>query len=167
MFGLFLSLIYGEGDHAYSRLKDKISKISNLRQDDAIHVQPKTTKHPGDLSASLKDVAQRRRDVLASLEFEQIDARRDTIKNAQRTTCERLLHHPSHVAWIDPGTSSTSRSVLWIAGKPGVGESTLMKFALAHAVESKPEKEIIVSFFFNARGDELEKTALGMYRAIL
>lgn len=42
-----------------------------------------------------------------------------------------------------------------------------MKLALGHAMKGKLEKEIIISFFFNARGNELEKTTLGMYRAIL
>ncbi|GAB7364952.1 hypothetical protein MBLNU230_g5737t1 [Neophaeotheca triangularis] len=155
VFDVFLSPIYGEGAKAYDRLKDEVSGISDSRQDDA---SP---------SASLEDVAQRRGNLLASLDFEQIDARHDTIKTAQETTCKWLLKHPKYQAWIDPEASSTSRGILWIAGKPGAGKSTLMKFALARAVENKLEKEIIVSFFFNARGDELEKTTLGMYRSIL
>ncbi|KAK3613112.1 hypothetical protein LTR56_028062, partial [Elasticomyces elasticus] len=52
--------------------------------------------------------------------------------------------------------------IYWISGK-----STLMKYAFAHAKKRKLEDDIILSFFFNAQGDDLEKTTLGMYRGLL
>ena len=55
---------------------------------------------------------------------------------------------------------------LWIKGKPGTGKSTLMKFALAQAQESMKDPPIL-SFFFNARGGDLEKSTVGMYRSLL
>ena len=54
---------------------------------------------------------------------------------------------------------------LWIRGKPGSGKSTLMKFAVGSARKAKTET--VVSFFFNARGEELEKSTLGMYQSLL
>lgn len=99
VFGVNLPLIYGEEENAYTRLMDEVSKPSNLRQDETIHAQQqKITKYPGDPSASLKDVAQHPGDLLAFLKFEQIDARHDNTKNAQRATCEWLLQHPAYVA---------------------------------------------------------------------
>ena len=42
-----------------------------------------------------------------------------------------------------------------------------MKFAHAQADKGKLAGEIIVSFFFNARGNELERSTARMYRALL
>jgi ankyrin repeat protein len=53
-----------------------------------------------------------------------------------------------------------------IKGKPGTGKSTLIKFALANA-RKKMKDTIVISFFFNARGDDLEKSTVGMYRSLL
>lgn len=41
-----------------------------------------------------------------------------------------------------------------------------MKFAHAHAAR-KMKNEIVISFFFNARGESLEKSTVGMYRSLL
>ncbi|TKA79213.1 hypothetical protein B0A55_03970, partial [Friedmanniomyces simplex] len=40
-------------------------------------------------------------------------------------------------------------------------------FAHAHADQKRSHDEILISFFFNARGDELEKSTTGMYRSLL
>jgi hypothetical protein len=42
-----------------------------------------------------------------------------------------------------------------------------VKFVLARTRESKLEDEIVLSFFFNTRGDEGKGTTLGMYRSLL
>jgi hypothetical protein len=56
--------------------------------------------------------------------------------------------------------------VLWIKGKPGAGKSTLMKYALRKSRELFKD-HVIASYFFNARGTDLEKTPLGMFRSIV
>ncbi|KAK5189284.1 hypothetical protein LTS03_011644 [Exophiala xenobiotica] len=109
----------------------------------------------------------RRKTMLASLGFEQMDSRRSTIRTAYSTTCQWLLRHPDYLDWIDPQKIHEHCGFLWINGKPGAGKSTLVKFAHASADRARPESEIILSFFFNARGDELEKSTVGMYRALL
>ncbi len=40
-----------------------------------------------------------------------------------------------------------------------------MKFAVEDA--RKAMTETVISFFFNARGEDLEKSTLGMYRSLL
>ncbi|KAK8016092.1 NB-ARC and ankyrin domain protein [Apiospora rasikravindrae] len=55
---------------------------------------------------------------------------------------------------------------LWIKGKPGAGKSTMMKFLLDQAHRTK-KGQTIISFFFNARGSDLEKSTLGLYRSLL
>jgi ankyrin repeat protein len=59
-----------------------------------------------------------------------------------------------------------NHGVLWVKGKPGAGKSTLMKRTLQHCEETL-RGQLIVSYFFNARGDQLEKTCLGMLRSIV
>ena len=56
--------------------------------------------------------------------------------------------------------------MLWIKGKPGAGKSILMKHALRHCEEVFAD-HLIVAYFFNARGEILEKTPLGMLQSIV
>ena len=107
----------------------------------------------------------RRIEWLTSLSFEQMDSRRSTIKTAYSTTCQWLLKHPAYLDWVDPHHLQEHRGFLWINGKPGAGKSTLIKFAYAHAGRQGHEHEVLVSFFFNARGNKLERSTVGMYRS--
>lgn len=68
--------------------------------------------------------------------------------------------------WLDPAKLKDHHGFLWINGKPGAGKSTLMKF-LVHRMEMTSSREPTVSFFFNARGGDMEKTTVGMYRSLL
>ncbi|KAL9105924.1 MAG: hypothetical protein Q9227_008984 [Pyrenula ochraceoflavens] len=104
--------------------------------------------------------------LLGSLSFNQIDARRTTIKKAHAKTCEWLLKCSEYLNWLDIGKAKEHNGLLWMKGKPGAGKSTLMKFAYANASKTMKNK-IIISFFFNARGEELEKSTIGTYRSLL
>ena len=107
-----------------------------------------------------------RQHYLESLWYHVIDARHATIRTAHQRTCRWLLEKPEYRDWLDIDKKPYHHGVLWIRGKPGSGKSTLMKFALAKAQKAKAET-IVVSFFFNARGEDLEKSTLGMYRSLL
>ncbi|KIW69219.1 hypothetical protein, variant [Phialophora macrospora] len=101
-----------------------------------------------------------------SLEFGEINARHATIQDAHVETCRWLLDRPEYKDWLSLEKVSEHHGFLWIKGNPGTGKSTIMKFALAATKRTMPEA-IFINFFFNARGDELEKTVLGMYRSLL
>ncbi|KAI0455725.1 ankyrin repeat-containing domain protein [Xylaria acuta] len=103
-------------------------------------------------------------DLMNSLSFQSMYSRAWNIESAQYETCEWILQHPVYLTWLDLGQYSKSRGFLWIRGKPGAGKSTLMKFISTHASENHPT---VVSFFFNARGGDLEKSVEGMYRSLL
>ncbi|KAJ6141617.1 hypothetical protein N7470_010007 [Penicillium chermesinum] len=110
----------------------------------------------------------RAKQLLDLLRFKQIDARRSTIKDAYFKTCAWFLHHPDYKAWLDSSKLSQHHGFLWIKGKPGAGKSTIMKFAYLNMKRKKqPCHSLTISFFFNARGDYLEKSVLGMYRSLL
>jgi len=104
--------------------------------------------------------------ILSSLGLGQTDARRETIKREKVGTCEWLITHPEYHKWLNSTKDEPHSDVLWIRGKPGTGKSTMMKFALRRAKEAMPDK-IVISFFFNARGDDSEKSAASMYRSLL
>lgn len=108
---------------------------------------------------------EQKRALLHSLRFDQVDARYATIKKAHAKTCKWLLKKPEYLNWLDPNKLDEHHGLLWIKGKPGTGKSTLMKFALDNA--RKVQKDKIIISFFNARGGDLEKSTIGMYRSIL
>ncbi|OCL03046.1 hypothetical protein AOQ84DRAFT_368715 [Glonium stellatum] len=107
-----------------------------------------------------------RQNLLESLGFDQIDARHMTIKAAHAKTCRWLLRKPEYLDWLDTTKLGEHHGFLWIKGKPGTGKSTLMKFALANARKTIKDR-IVIAFFFNARGEEIEKSTIGTYRSLL
>ncbi|KAK5304595.1 hypothetical protein LTR99_003658 [Exophiala xenobiotica] len=109
---------------------------------------------------------QQRRKYLEYLKFDRIDARHATIKTAHAKTCKWLLTRPEYRDWLDPTKSIEHSGFLWIKGKPGTGKSTIMKYAFTQTRKTMTDANHI-SFFFNARGEQLEKTTLGMYRSLL
>ncbi|KAM7207361.1 hypothetical protein V8F20_002241 [Naviculisporaceae sp. PSN 640] len=117
-----------------------------------------------DLSSRLGEKQKRR--LMKSLKFEQIDTRHSTIRNAHARTCKWVLRNPEYNDWLDSDKLSDHCGFMWIKGKPGAGKSTLMKFLLAQAKKTM-KNDIIISFFFNARGINLEKSTVGMYRSLL
>lgn len=102
-----------------------------------------------------------------SLKFEQIDSRHSTIKAAYTATCKWFLQSPEYLAWIDLAKLDEHHGFLWLSGKPGAGKSTIMKFAYTRAKRAPVATKAVVSFFFNARGDVLEKSITGLYRSLL
>ena len=145
IFGITMVPNYGEGEEkAFRRLHKEIAESL------------------GSTVLSLDN--DQRRVLLDSLRFDQIEARQATIKNAHAKTCKWLLTKPEYIEWLNT-TNPGEHGFLWIKGKPGTGKSTLMKFALAHA--KKLKDRTIISFFFNARGDNMEKSTIGAYRSLL
>jgi ankyrin repeat protein len=104
--------------------------------------------------------------LLDSLRFDQLDARQMTIRSAHLKTCKWLLRSSEYINWLDATKLIDHHGFLWIKGKPGTGKSTLMKFAFTNARKTMKDK-VIISFFFNARGDDIERSTTGMYRSLL
>ncbi|GIJ90262.1 hypothetical protein Asppvi_009216 [Aspergillus pseudoviridinutans] len=113
-------------------------------------------------------VLEHRRLCLVTLDFDSREERGLAIKRAFSETCKWLLGRPEYQKWLDSRLSHEHNGFLWIKGNPGTGKSTLMKFAFENTKRTPlTAGAIVVSFFFNARGDELEKSAAGMYRSLL
>lgn len=110
----------------------------------------------------------RREELLKSLDFQQIDARKATLKNAHKKTCRWFLSHTDYLDWLDREKIPQHDGFLWIRGKPGAGKSILMKFLYLHMrKKDQPGQILTASFFFVARGDSLERSVSGMYRSLL
>lgn len=98
-----------------------------------------------------------------ALKFDQLDFRKLNIKKTHARTCGWLLDHPKYQAWVDPALFTQHHGFLWLSGKPGAGKSTIMKFAYLNM----KDRFASASFFFNARGEDLERSVIGMYRSLL
>lgn len=108
----------------------------------------------------------RRSHLWASLRFEQADARREDIRSAHADTCRWLLQDHGYLEWLDVQRPHRHSGIFWIKGKPGGGKSTLMNFAVTQA-EKTTENRFVISHFFHARGIDLQKSTVGMYRSLL
>lgn len=105
-------------------------------------------------------------DFVEGLKFGFMDFRLDSIDPPHADTCTWLFQRPEYSRWRDPTYRETNSNLLWIKGKAGSGKSTIMKCAYEYIKVAHPN-ETVISFFFNARGHELEKSVEGMYRSIL
>ena len=76
-------------------------------------------------------------------------------------TCTWLLENLQYQAWM-----ASSRGLFWIKGNPGSGKSVLMKFAV-QSMTYINTGQLVVSFFITGRGTSLQKTPLGVFRALL
>ncbi|KAI8629555.1 hypothetical protein F5Y19DRAFT_464647 [Xylariaceae sp. FL1651] len=101
-----------------------------------------------------------------SLRFDKIDARLMNIKNPRAGTCQWLMENHTYLDRLDLTKFRDRHGLLFIKGKSGARKSTLMKHALAQARRTLKDG-VFLSFFFNTRGQELEKTIAGMYRSLL
>ncbi|KFY90884.1 hypothetical protein V500_04903 [Pseudogymnoascus sp. VKM F-4518 (FW-2643)] len=107
-----------------------------------------------------------RQSYLASLAFPQIDSRLRNVRNVPSKSCRWLLSKSEYKDWLNDDKISEHHGFLWIKGKPATGKSTIMKFAFTNAMKTTKDT-IVISFFFNARGEHLEKSVLGLYRSLL
>ncbi|KAE8398016.1 hypothetical protein BDV37DRAFT_288928 [Aspergillus pseudonomiae] len=127
---------------------------------------PRTESHVNITYCRFSD--ERRQSLLNSLKFEQIDYRKINIKDAHSKTCQWLFSHSSYGEWLDPAALMQHHGFLWINGKPGAGKSTIMKVAYERMKRiARARNSVTASFFFNARGEYLEKSITGMYRSLL
>ncbi|KZZ87463.1 ankyrin repeat-containing protein [Moelleriella libera RCEF 2490] len=98
---------------------------------------------------------------LKSLSFPTIFMRIETIDSATENTCQWLFNHPSYKQW-----EASSRGILLVRGHPGSGKSTLLRHAFKKSSQN-PSNHIIASFFFHGRGEELQKSHLGLFRSLI
>ncbi|KAI0536649.1 hypothetical protein GGR58DRAFT_380186 [Xylaria digitata] len=166
IFDVSIFVNYGEGEErAMDRLRAEIERRWGSQRAAYAKEFPSFVHTIGTEATPTREVVrERRRLLMDSLSFEKIDARHSNIKSAYGKTCVWLLSHPDYVKWLTPAEFPQHHGLLWIHGKPGAGKSTVMKFIYTRALGNS---DTTISFFFNARGDILEKSTQGMYRSLL
>ncbi|PIB03175.1 Alpha-latrotoxin-Lh1a [Cercospora beticola] len=106
---------------------------------------------------------------LRSLAFPDMEARSDINEKAEHT-CEWIFEHEDYQTWMGRG------GLLWIKGRAGTGKSTLMEAIRARSLPAREKsfehlsptrRTLVVSFFFNRRGEMLHQTAVGLFRSLL
>ena len=95
-------------------------------------------------------------------------ARESVIEQAVQNTGNWLLKSQNFHDWIHRTRLQEHRGFFWIQGNPDSGKSTLMKKIYSH-VKASPQdpSSVLAAFFFNARGNELEKSPTGLFRTLL
>lgn len=147
---------------------ENISAHDQARQQNGDQYYGTVNIHQGAGSASKSPEPTAIETALESLMFEEMDARYLTIDALLApSSCRWLLDREEYKRWQDFGSISEHHGFLWIKGKAGAGKSTLMKFTFNHAEKTRREDQTVVSFFFNARGAPIERSLIGMYRALL
>jgi hypothetical protein len=143
-----LDPLYGEGQvSAWRRLQDAITQRHGTIAQEARKVETKED---------------RRKRVLKALKFDGLETRRKTVQVALPKTCEWILKHPACARWME-----LEQKFFWIKGKAGAGKSVLIKYLDQHVTTQLAPNAISLYFYFNARGEQLEKSFLGMYRSLL
>ena len=104
---------------------------------------------------------------LQSLAFVNMEKRSD-ITARTRGTCDWVLRHREYLKW------NSSGGLFLVNGRPGSGKSTIME-SLLEAKRSHSSTDdgamgsstAIASFFFHRRGEDLNHSALGLFRSLL
>lgn len=112
-----------------------------------------------------------KKEMIDRLKFSQLDARLYNLRKAQGKTCAWLLQRKDYKEWRESDNLQSSNGFFWIKGNPGTGKSIAMKFLFQEFEKkvrrAKKKHKLVLSFFFNARGNDLEKSTLGLYRSLL
>jgi ankyrin repeat protein len=123
---------------------------------------------------SVPDVSQKSKEqsqtdlalAMESLSFTRMENRQANIQKAYLSTCKWIFGKTEYNNWRNADLASEHNGFFWIKSKPGAGKSTLMKFLVQSAAKHLPDDHVI-SFFFNARGELLERSLEGLYRGLL
>ncbi|KAH8745284.1 heterokaryon incompatibility protein-domain-containing protein, partial [Diaporthe sp. PMI_573] len=193
LFGIHMSLIYGEGEPgAFRRLWREIGRFEEanrgwLKDSCGTYHEDSETARPSKrrnlesligeersatgLSGANSDSfdATTKQSLVDQLYFAKIDERLTSLTTAQGKTCRWFLAKPEYKAWSEVMKQSDDGGFLWIKGNPGTGKSTLMKLLFEEAkLRTKDDpSQIMLSFFFLARGTIEEKSTIGLYRSLL
>jgi len=103
--------------------------------------------------------------IIEKLWFPGMHYRRLDIKRPADHTCEWLFEHPMYQKWLEGGSEERGGGLISLGGKPGSGKSVLMKEAF-HRTRLRSDCST-AAFFFNAKGQALERSPAGLFRSLL
>ncbi|KAF1936656.1 hypothetical protein EJ02DRAFT_515694 [Clathrospora elynae] len=132
-------------------------EIDNAHQQNLISASRPLIKQMISTPAQLSPGEQ---ECLRSLAFPEQEHRLSELLVA-KDTCKWLSDDVQYRAWKDK-----PQGLFWVKGDPGAGKSVLMKHAFKNMREENPDS-IVIAFFFHGQGVKLQKTPLGLLRALL
>lgn len=150
--------------------QDECNEINSLEANEdsagpvtVIEETPKAAKNGSHIDATTKQ------SLIDQFYFDKIDERVTHLTAAQIGTCCWFLDKPEYTSWHNEAQQPDHGGLPWIKGNPGTGKSTLMKFLFEEAKfgANGTSSQIILSFFFLARGTDDEKSTTGLYRSLL
>ncbi|KAI1619596.1 hypothetical protein EDD37DRAFT_200318 [Exophiala viscosa] len=149
---------YGADDPRYNQLRGELKNlVEEISATTRAVVQQGTDASQADLHACL-----------SSLKYADMALRQLSIHSPMKDTCNWLFADKTYLNWYHRRDADSHQGLLWIKGKPGSGKSTLMKEALRRtSVDAEAEDKLLMSYFFNARGGELEYSALGLFLSLV
>ncbi|KAF2114525.1 hypothetical protein BDV96DRAFT_522208 [Lophiotrema nucula] len=110
--------------------------------------------------------------ILSSLCYSYMTTRNSNIAEAYRETFDWIFDVDSDIGFVD--WLHRGRGIFWVAGKPGSGKSTLMKYLFQHpkALDGlrkwAGEMELVVAnFFFWSIGTLMQKSQEGLLRSLI
>ncbi|KAI0886806.1 uncharacterized protein GGS22DRAFT_117799 [Annulohypoxylon maeteangense] len=175
-------------------LRDQVQKLQHNFRFDSANMADFFCRVQKAVEAPLQNFA-----ILQGLRDPQMHNRFENVSTAHRKTFEWLLHGPASsengeemgdwakvaaeakyqkhrefTTWLEEDAASRKRSIFWIAGKPGAGKSTLMKFICENEVTLERlrswsgEKQLIrAKAFFWKMGEDEQKNLAGMVKSLL
>jgi len=166
-----LRSIYRHLKFIESALKDSQSDCVDLNTRDQTTTPTVEPPSPlGDIdSANLKayEFTTAEKAFLHSLWYPSINDRRYAIERPAEKTCSWLFQHKSYLDWLNDRDRDTHHGLLWLKGHPGTGKSVIMKEAFRRAALSEADTGYCATFFFNAKGNQLEQSPTGVFLSLL
>lgn len=105
---------------------------------------------------------------LEALRFPTMNRRYYDIEAPAKGTCKWIFDDERYHSWLNNRSRSRHHGLLWLKGNPGVGKSTIVKEIYSKIkLEKEPEGYSTAAFFFNAKGEGLEHSTLGLFRSLL
>lgn len=105
---------------------------------------------------------------LQRLKFPHMDLRYRSLPRPADKTCSWLFQHAQYWSWWWARGPDYQGDLLLLRGKPGAGKSVLMKEAHRQiSLGRTVAAPVTATFFFNAQGQELERSVTGMFRSLL
>ncbi|KAF2496698.1 hypothetical protein BU16DRAFT_560021 [Lophium mytilinum] len=112
------------------------------------------------------------KECLRSLFFPEMNARSNAIAGPANNTTNWIQQDSRFNAWHNWDETAQPNALLWIKGKPGSGKSTVMKSMMKQIViddrgRADNSINLVISFFFSAKGVPLQRSSIGLYRSLV
>jgi len=170
----------GPEDPNYRKVSGELSSIyqnlryieSAMRGSQVVDAQNRTTPvvepEPEDIGPSKAyEFTATEKAFLHSLWYPSINDRRFAVERPAENTCSWLFEHKSYITWFNDMDRDNHKGLIWLKGHPGTGKSVITKEAFRRAALGEVETGHCAAFFFNAKGNQLEQSPIGLFRSLL